>query len=74
VVCDAQYALQPCYGYTGQQVMDGMHKYFTVFHSGINVGNEVGYIIAIGVFFKLLHSAVFIMKAQEAKTVKLPAA
>lgn len=74
VVCDAQYALQPCYGYTGQQVMDGMHKYFTVFHSGINVGNEVGYIIAIGVFFKLLHSGVFIMKAKEAKTVKLPAA
>ena len=26
VVCDAKYVNQPCYGYTGQQAMDGMHK------------------------------------------------
>ena len=44
-----------------------------MFHSGINVGNEVGYIIAIGAFFKVLHTYKFISMAKAAKTVKLPA-
>ena len=75
-VCDAKYAAsgQPCYGYTGTQALDGLHAYFPVFHSGINVGAECGYIIAIAVFFKLAHAVLFSSLATAAKTVALPAA
>ena len=50
----------------------GMHPYFRVFHSGINVGAEAGYMIAMVVFLKLSHAFLFSYLAKQAKTVTPP--
>ena len=50
----------------------GMHPYFRVFHSGINVGAEAGYMIAMAVVLKLGHAFLFSYLAKQAKTVTPP--
>lgn len=59
---------------TSSRTLQGMHPYFRVFHSGINVGAEAGYMIAMAVVLKLAHAALFSHLATRAKTVTLPQA
>ena len=53
-------------------MLDGLHPYFRVFHSGINVGLECFWMILMAIVLKLSHAMLFTHLANQAKTVTLP--